>query len=103
MTDMPIAVHWGDMLCVNEESLSASPGSSLSSSVAKKRIVQKKKKRWKIEYSTTVWLNFDVLDREHLVVLKYSICSQFSEKLECMSHFRPAFINGSTNIRISNV
>ena len=83
MTHTPIAVHWGDMLRVNEESSSASPGSSLSSGVAKKWIVQKeKKKRWKIEYSIIVWLNFDVLDREHLVLLKYSICSQFSEKLQ---------------------
>ena len=55
------------------------------------------------EYNTAVWLNFEVVDREHVSLLKCSICSQFSEKLECMRNFRPAFIDGSTNIPISNV
>ncbi len=55
------------------------------------------------EFDTSVWLKFDMADRQHVAVLKCSICSRFSDKLESMRNFRPAFIDGTTNIRLSTV
>ena len=55
------------------------------------------------ELNTSVWLKFEMADREHVSLLKCSVCSLFSEKLESMRNFRPAFITGTPNIRVSNV
>ena len=38
-------------------------------------------------------------DREHVTVLKCDVCSRFKDKLVSMRNFRPAFIDGTTNIR----
>ena len=88
---------------LREDSSSASTGSS-SSGGAKKREKNggKMDKGTGQKYNTAVW-HFEVVDREHVSLLKCSICSQFSEKLECMRNFRPAFFYGSTNILISTV
>ena len=40
-------------------------------------------------------------DREHVTVLKCDVCSRFKDKLVSMRNFRPAFIDGTTNIRAS--
>ena len=40
-------------------------------------------------------------DREHVALLKCSVCSQFATKLESMRNFKAAFIDGSSNIRTS--
>ena len=42
-------------------------------------------------------------DREHVALLKCSVCSEFSTKLESMRNFKPAFIDGSSNVRVSAV
>ena len=55
------------------------------------------------QLSTSVWLKFSMADREHVAVLNCSICSQFCTKLESMRNFKPAFIDSSSNIRISAV
>ena len=55
------------------------------------------------QLSTSVWLKFNMADREHVALLKCCICSQFSTKLEAMKNFKPAFINGSFNILIPAV
>ena len=74
----------------------------------KRRPVQRKTvEKWIAEQdkelNTSVWLKFEMADREHVSLLKCSVCSLFSKKLESMRNFRPAFINGSPNIHGSSV
>jgi hypothetical protein len=56
-----------------------------------------------MDLDTLVWLKFEMADQEHVAVLKCSVCSRFVDKLESMRNFRPAFIDGTSNIRISTV
>ena len=91
-----------------QEDSQTAPTESSSSSGAKKRMVQrttveKWMKELDKEHSTSLWLKFEVADRDHVSLLKCSICSQFSEKLQSMRNFRSAFIDGSSNVRVSNV
>ena len=53
--------------------------------------------------NTSLWLKFDMADRDHVATLRCAVCSQFKEKLACMRNFRPAFIEGTTNIRTSTM
>ena len=53
--------------------------------------------------TSSLWLKFEMADREHVSLLKRSICSEFATKLESMRNFKAAFIDGSANIRISSV
>ena len=87
-------------------SSSSSFGSS-SSSLPKKRAVQKKTvEEWISQHdkllNTSVWLKFDTADRHHVATLRCPICSQFKTQLESMRNFRPAFIDGTTKVRISS-
>ena len=89
-------------------SSSSEAGSSSTSGEPKKRAVQRRTvEKWiselDREFDTSLWLKFDMADREHVALLKCSICSQFSDKLDSMRNFRPAFINGTANIRVSTV
>ena len=49
--------------------------------------------------NTSVWLKFDMADRDHVSSLKCLVCSQFKDKLVSMRNFCPAFIDGTTNVR----
>ena len=51
--------------------------------------------------NTSVWLKFEVSDRDHVSLLKCAVCSQFQHKLESIRNFRPAFIQGTSNVRTS--
>ena len=88
---------------------SSSSEASFSSSVShKKRAVPRATvEKWIVEHDreldTSLWLKFDMADREHVALLKCSLCSRFSDKLESMRNFRPAFIDGTANIRVSTV
>uniref|UniRef100_A0A1X7SS85 C17orf113 probable zinc finger domain-containing protein n=1 Tax=Amphimedon queenslandica TaxID=400682 RepID=A0A1X7SS85_AMPQE len=91
---------------------SSESGSSSSSSnsvhVAKKRAVQKKTvQKWVSLYdkelNTSVWLKYDTVYRVHVSKLRCSVCSQFRPKLESMRNFRPAFVDGTSNMRLSTV
>ncbi len=55
------------------------------------------------ELNTSTWLKLEMVDREHVALLKCSVCSQFATKLESMRNFKAAFIDGSSNIRLSSV
>ena len=86
----------------------AGTSSSYSICNPKRRIIQRRTvEKWITEndreLNTTLWLKFDMADREHVATLKCSVCCQFRNKLEAMRNFRPAFIRGSPNIRISSV
>ena len=82
------------------------PTSSLSSPVAKKRAVHRRTvEKWITEndraMNTATWLKFEMADRDHVAVLKCVVCSQFNAKLESMRNYRPAFIDGTSNVRTS--
>ena len=51
--------------------------------------------------NTASWLKFETApppDRDRVAVLKCAVCTQFKEKLESMRNFRPAFIEGTSNV-----
>ena len=50
------------------------------------------------DLNTSVWLKFEG-DRNHVYSLKCAVHSQFKEKLSSMRNYRPAFIEGTTNVR----
>ena len=51
---------------------------------------------------TLRWLHFEMLsDQEHMTLLKCDICSRSKDKLVSMRNYRPAFIDGTANIRAS--
>ncbi len=71
---------------------------------AKKRAVCRRiVEKWVVEndraLNTSVWLKFDMTDRDHVASLRCEVCSQFKDKLVSMRNFRPAFIDGTTNVR----
>ena len=76
------------------------PTESSSSSGAKKRMVQEEDggkmddRAGQRAQHFLLALKFEVADRDHVSLLKCSICSQFSEKLQSMRNFRSAFIDG---------
>ena len=83
-----------------------SDSSSSSSPLPKKRAVNRRTvEKWVTEndksLTTSVWLKFDMADRDHVSTLKCSVCSRFKKKLESMRNYRAAFIDGTTNIRTS--
>ena len=78
---------------------------AMSDCPAKKRGVSKKTaEKWVLEndreLNTSVWLKFDA-DRDHVVVLKCAVCTEFRDKLVGMRNYRSSFIDGSTNVRTS--
>ena len=80
------------------------PCSSSSSSgpPPKKRAISRKTvEKWVVEndreLNTSVWLKFEG-DRNHVFSLKCAVCLQFKEKLISMRNYRPAFIEGTTNV-----
>ena len=87
---------------------SSSDSSSSCSETSKRRAVQKKTvEEWVSQYdkqfNTAVWLKFNTVDRTHVSTLRCSVCTQFQKQLESMRNFRPAFIDGTTNVRLSTV
>ena len=73
---------------------------------AKKRAVSRRNaEKWVAEYdhtlNTTVWLKFNMADRDHVASLRCAVCTQFKDKLVSMRNLRPAFIEGTTNIQTS--
>ena len=87
---------------------SSSDSGSSCGETSKRRAVQKKTvQEWISQYdkqfNTAVWLKFDTVDRTHVSTLRCSVCSQFQKQLESLRNFRPAFIEGTTNVRLSTV
>ena len=50
----------------------------------------------------TIWLGYEMKDRDHVACLKCTVCSMFRERLFGMRNFSNAFIEGSINLRSSN-
>ena len=61
--------------------------------------------KWLAEYdkelNTSVWLKYELADRDHVVAQKCAVCTQFKTRLESMRNYRSAFIHGTTNVRTS--
>ena len=80
---------------------------SEESSITKKSAVYKKTvKKWILQsdrdLNMSLWLKFEMMaDREHVSVLKCSVCGKYKDKLESMRNFQPAFIKGTSNVRTS--
>ena len=75
------------------------------SSSKKRSITKRTLEKWIAEndksLQTLGWLHFETSsNREHVTVLKCDV-SRFKKKLVSMRNFRPAFIDGATNIRAS--
>ena len=51
--------------------------------------------------NTTVWLKFYMADRDHVASLRCAVSTQFKDNLVSMRNFRPAFIEGTTNVQTS--
>ena len=79
--------------------------SSASATPAKRGVNKRTADKWLAEYdktlNTSIWLKYELADRDHVVALKCSVCTQFREKLESMRNYRTAFIEGTTNVRTS--
>ena len=62
--------------------------------------------KWIQEYNkslnTSLWLKFKKLDRDHMLFLHCAVCVQFRDKLVSMRNFRPAFTEGTHNIKTSS-
>ena len=73
----------------------------------KKGSVQKTVEKWIVEndkeLNTSVWLKFEMAadNRDHVATLKCAVCSRFRERLQTMRNYRPAFIDGTSNVRTS--
>ena len=52
--------------------------------------------------NTSIWLKFEKADRDHVLSLKCAVCSRFNDKLVSMRTYRPAFVEGTTNVRTSS-
>lgn len=61
--------------------------------------------KWKRDYdkslNTSLWLEYEKMDREFVSSLKCKVCKQFTDKIQSARNFNPAFINGSKNLRAS--
>ena len=80
--------------------------SCASSSDAKRPKVQLRTvEKWLQEYekslNTLLWLRFKKADLNHVLSLQCAICIQFQDKLILMRNFRPAFIEGTCNVKTS--
>ena len=52
--------------------------------------------------NTSIWLKFERADCDHMLSLKCAVCSRFNDKLVSIRNYRPAFVEGTTNIRTSS-
>ena len=55
------------------------------------------------ELNTSVWLKFETAadDRDHVATLKCAVCSWFRERPQPMRNYRPAFIEGTSDVHTS--
>jgi len=52
--------------------------------------------------NTSVWLRFEVADRDHMVSLSCAVCSHFQSKLVGMRNYHASFIDGMSNVKTSS-
>ena len=52
--------------------------------------------KWKAEndkvLNTSTWLTFEKLDRDHMALVKCSVCGRFEKKLRGCRNYNPAFV-----------
>ena len=49
--------------------------------------------------NTSIWLKFERADHDHVLSLKCAVCSRCNDKLVSMRNYRPAFVEGTNNVR----
>ena len=80
----------------------SSSSSSMGPPTQKRTVSRKTMEKWVVEndrdLNTSIWLKFKG-DCDHVSSLRCAVCSQFNEKLISMCNYRPAFIEGTTNVR----
>ena len=83
---------------------------SYAAPTKKTAVVQRKTvEKWILEndtaLTTRLWLKFDCssADRNQVTSLNRSLCRQFKERISSMRNYRPAFVEGTTNIKLSAV
>lgn len=91
----------------NLDSSSLSSETEGSTALTKRRaLTVSTVKRWIAEndraLNTTTWLTYTASDRNFVESLKCSVCIKFQDKLRCMRNFKPGFIDGSRNLRVSS-
>ena len=71
----------------------------------KRAVCRKTVEKWIVEndrtLNTAVWLKFETDRRDHVHSLKCTVCSQFKDRLTSIRNYRPAFVEGKTNVRTS--
>ena len=104
--------HVTDHVPVWSEKMSATKRGAAASeegtSTAKRRAVTVRTvEKWKAEndkeLNTCTWLTFEMADRDHVGSLSCSVCSEFKNNLQGMRNYNAAFIEGSKNLRASNL
>ena len=56
---------------------------------------------WQSSQHVYVAYTFEKLDRDHVAMLKCSVCARFKEKLRGCHNYNPAFVVGTKNLRAS--
>ena len=76
-------------------------------SVKRSKVTINTLNKWKVEndkaLNTSMWLTFEKLDRDHVALLKCNVCSRFEGKLRGCHNYSPAFVVGTSNLRVSAV
>ena len=79
------------------------PSSSVP--LAKRGVNKRTADKWLAEYdkelNTSVWLKYELADRDNVVALKCAVCTQFKTRFESMRNHHSAFIDGTTNVHTS--
>ena len=89
--------------------VTASCSHSTAVEVRNKRLVSVSTvERWRRTYDKTLntftWLSYDEVpgDREHVIILHCTVCTRFRDKIKHTRNFCLAFIDGSSNLRMSS-
>ena len=101
--------HVTDHVPICSEKMSARGSSSVEGASAAKRraVTATTVEKWKSEndkdLDTLTWLTYEMADRDHVGSLSCSVCIEFKDKLQGTRNYSAAFIEGSKNLRASNV
>ena len=88
--------------CTRDREEPSSSSSSMGPPTKKRTVSRKTMEKLVVEndrdLNTSIWLKFKG-DCDHVSSLRCAVCSQFNDKLISMCNSRPAFIEGTTNLR----
>lgn len=90
---------------MSRRALVAEDDSSSSASTPKGRLVNVATvDKWVIDHdkslNTATWLTYEKAYGHHVALLRCRICIRFEEKIKSSRNFSPAFIDGTSNLRM---